>query len=104
MIWGRKMGPEAVAAFAGRVGAQLLITGHQPQEAGYATVGDRMIILASDHNQGVFLPLSLEESYDLETAVSRVQKFVALDLPAEGTGEGEGRETNVMFAGRHGSV
>jgi len=68
----------------------LLITGHQPQEAGYATVGDRMIILASDHNQGVFLPLSLEQAYDLESAASRIQKFVALDLPAAGTGEGEG--------------
>ena len=83
LVWGRKMGGEAAAAFADRVGAQLLITGHQPQESGYTVVGDRMIIIASDHNQGVFLPLSLEETYDLDTAVSRIQKFVALDLPEE---------------------
>ena len=38
----------------------------------------------------VFLPLSLEHSYDLESAAARIQKFVALDLPAAGTGEGEG--------------
>ena len=44
----------------------LLITGHQPQEAGYAVNGDRHIIIASDHNQGVFLPLSLSETYEMD--------------------------------------
>src|SRR3954468_3600751 len=88
LIWGRKMGPEAAITFAERVGAQLLIPGHQPQEAGYATVGDRMIILASDHNQGVFLPLSLSENYDLDKLVANIQKFVAMDLPEDDEGQG----------------
>lgn len=87
LVWGRKMSGDAAAAFADRVGAKLLITGHQPQESGYATIGDRMLILASDHNQGVFLPLNLGEEYDLDTAVAYIQKFVALDWPAAGEGE-----------------
>ena len=88
LVWGRKMSPQAAADFADRMGAKLLITGHQPQDAGYAVVGDRMIILASDHNQGVFLPLSLGEEYDIDTAVSRIQKFVALDLAPEPESDG----------------
>ena len=88
LVWGRKMSGEAAALFADRVDAKLLITGHQPQEAGYTTVGDRMIILASDHNQGVYLPLSLSEKYDLDKLVSQIQKFVAMDLPEEDEGQG----------------
>lgn len=88
LVWGRKMSPAAASAFADQVGAQLLITGHQPQDAGYAVNGDRHLIIASDHNQGVFVPLSLEEQYDMDTLVSRIQKFVALDLPSADESEG----------------
>ena len=80
LIWGRKMTPESAAAFAEKVGAQLLITGHQPQESGYAVNGDKQIILASDHNQGVFVPLSLTENYTMDAIVDRVQRFVTLDV------------------------
>jgi hypothetical protein len=80
LIWGRKMTPESASAFAEKVKAQLLITGHQPQEAGYAVNGDRQIILASDHNQGVFLRLSLTETYTMDALVDRLQRFVTLDV------------------------
>ena len=79
LIWGRKASPEGTAAFAEKVGADLLITGHQPQETGYAIVGDKHLILASDHNQGVFLPLSLSERYTMDALVDRLQRFIALD-------------------------
>ena len=60
--------------------AQMLITGHQPQEAGFAINGDKHLIIASDHSQGVFLPMDLSETYDIETLVGRLQKFVALSF------------------------
>ena len=47
-----------------------------------------MIILASDHNQGVYLPLSLSEEYDLNKLVRQIQKFIAMDLPEEDEGQG----------------
>jgi hypothetical protein len=74
------MTPESASAFAEKVGAQLLITGHQPQETGYAVNGDKQLILASDHNQGVFLPLSLSERYTMDALVDRVQRFISLDV------------------------
>ena len=82
LVWGRKTSPAGLAAFADRVGAKLLIAGHQPQEAGYAVVGDRLLIIASDHNQGVFVSADLDEDYDMDRLVERVQKFVALDVGA----------------------
>lgn len=80
LIWGRNMGPETVDKFAEKVGANLLITGHQPQEMGYGTNGERHLILASDHNHGVFLPIDLSAQYDIETLVGLLTKFVALDV------------------------
>lgn len=83
LIWGRKATPTGVAEFAEKVGARILITGHQPQEMGYAINGDQHLIIASDHNQGVFLPLSLSEQYEMSDLVGRLTKFVAIGLENE---------------------
>jgi hypothetical protein len=80
LIWGRHMSPATVDKFAEKVGADLILTGHQPQEMGHATNGDKHLILASDHNQGVFLPIDLSQKYDLDALVPRLHKFVALDV------------------------
>jgi hypothetical protein len=80
LIWGRNITPAGATAFMQKVHAKMIITGHQPQEMGYAINGQHHLIIASDHNQGVFLPLDLSEEYDVETLVSRLQKFVALAL------------------------
>lgn len=79
LIWGRNISPEAAGAFAERVGAQILITGHQPQERGFLVNGDHHLILASEHNQGVFLPIDLSTSYDMLHLMRRIKRFVALD-------------------------
>src|SRR5690606_34483673 len=78
LIWGRNMAPATAAKFADNVGAQIIITGHQPQETGYAVNGDRHLIVASDHNQGVFLPIDLSQTYTIDELVDRLNKFVAL--------------------------
>ncbi|MFN4242338.1 MAG: metallophosphoesterase [Tepidisphaerales bacterium] len=80
LIWGRRTGPAGVERFLSRVGAQLLITGHQPQEMGFATNGDRHLIIASDHNHGVFLPLDLSASYTIDQLVERLVKCAEVDL------------------------
>jgi hypothetical protein len=58
----------------------LLVTGHQPQETGYAVNGDHHLILASEHSQGVFLPIDLRKTYDMPGLVNSIRKFVALDV------------------------
>jgi hypothetical protein len=83
LIWGRGMSPDTVDKFLQHVEADIVITGHQPQEMGYAVNGDKHLILASDHNQGVFLPIDLSRRYTIDQLVSRLTKFVALDLDAD---------------------
>jgi len=78
LIWGRNVSPVGVTAFAQKVRADLIITGHQPQESGYLVNGQQHLILASDHNQGVFLPLELGRDYAMPEVVRRIKKFVAM--------------------------
>ena len=74
--------PAGVEHFAEKMNARLIVTGHQPQDTGYALNGDQHLIIASDHSQGVFLPLSLSDRYDMEELVGRLKKFVSIDLDA----------------------
>jgi hypothetical protein len=80
LIWGRNMSPATAAKFADGVYTKILVTGHQPQESGYAVNGEQHLILASDHSQGVFLPLELDKPYDMPRLLKRIRKFVALDV------------------------
>jgi len=80
LIWGRNMSPPAVEIFAGKVSAKIIITGHQPQESGFAVNGPRHLIIASDHNQGVYLPVKCSDEYTIEDLVGRLNKFIALDI------------------------
>jgi hypothetical protein len=80
LIWGRNMSPETVDKFAEKVSAKVIINGHQPQEYGHKVNGDKQLIIASDHNQGVFLPIDLAQEYTIDDLVGRLHKFVALDV------------------------
>ena len=78
LVWGRFQTAEAVERFARRVGAKLFIVGHTPQEMGYLRVG-RMLILASDHAHGVFLPIDLGRTYTGDELEAGVRKYVSVD-------------------------
>jgi hypothetical protein len=80
LIWGRGVTPAGVDQFLEKVNAGMVITGHQPQESGFHANGEKHLIIASDHNQGVFLPLDLSVQYTMQELVERLQKFVALDV------------------------
>jgi hypothetical protein len=79
LIWGRGMGDDTAAKFADHMNAKIVITGHQPQEFGYFVNADRHLILASDHNQGVFLPVDLQGDYDMASLTSRIKRFLRVD-------------------------
>jgi hypothetical protein len=83
LIWGRGVTPAGVDQFLAHVGASIVVTGHQPQDTGFLANGDKHLIIASDHNQGVFLPLDLSVQYTMDELVGRLQKFVALDFPED---------------------
>jgi hypothetical protein len=80
LIWGRHVTPAGVAQFAEKMGSNIFITGHQPQEMGYGVNGDQHLIIASDHNQGVVLQMDMTQTYDVPTLVTRLKKFVAMDI------------------------
>jgi hypothetical protein len=77
LLWGRFHSAEMVERFAERLGVECFIIGHTPQEGGHTTVG-RLIILASEHNHGVFLPIDLGRHYTVEQLESNIRKFVSL--------------------------
>ncbi len=79
LIWGRGMSPESVDVFLANVAATTVVTGHQTQEMGYAVNGDHHLIVASEHNQGVFLPVDTSASYTSEQLAERLEKFVAIE-------------------------
>jgi hypothetical protein len=81
LIWGRNITPEGVDKFLEKVNAKVIVTGHQPQEMGYLINGEKHLIIASDHNQGVFLPIDLAQEYTVEELAERLTKFVAVELP-----------------------
>jgi hypothetical protein len=78
LVWGRYHSPDVVAYFARQLGVQAFIVGHTPQEMGYAIVGP-MIILASDHAHGTFLPIDLSRAYTLAELEQAIRKFVSVE-------------------------
>ena len=77
LLWGRFHSAETVERFAERLGVECFIIGHTPQEGGHTTVG-RLIILASEHNHGAFLPIDLSRHYTIKELESKIRKFVSL--------------------------
>ena len=81
LIWGRGITETGVATFAEKVNAKLIVTGHESQESGFLVNNDRHLIVASDHNRGVFVPISLVDEPTMEDVQSRIKRFVAVELP-----------------------
>lgn len=79
MVWGRRHPISLLDHIAQTLGAEIFITGHQPQEEGHAVIGERMLIVASDHNHGVFVPIDLRrKSYTMADLVKSVRKYVSV--------------------------
>jgi hypothetical protein len=78
MVWGRRYTVEQFNVLSQMLEADIFVTGHQPQEMGYALVFDRLIILASDHNHGSFLPFDLSKKQTAQDLIRNIRKFVAV--------------------------
>ncbi|MFQ5502980.1 MAG: hypothetical protein ACE5EQ_11885, partial [Phycisphaerae bacterium] len=78
LVWGRRYTREQIEELAEALEVDLFICGHQPQETGYDVVHDRLIILASDHNHGVFLPFDLSKRHTVDNLVGSIRKFVEI--------------------------
>lgn len=61
LAWGRRQSPDVLSKLSETLGVNLFICGHQPQETGYQVIDGRLLIIASDHNHGVFVPFDLSK-------------------------------------------
>lgn len=78
LVWGRYHTPPALDAFARRLDVDLFVIGHTPQEDGFRVTG-RLMIIASEHNHGCFLPINLNRSYTIEEIQAALRKFVSVE-------------------------
>jgi len=79
LVWGRYQSEAHLESLAKALDVDLFICGHQPQEDGYAVVHDRLIILASDHNHGVFLPFDLRREMTLSRLEGLIRPLAAIE-------------------------
>lgn len=78
LVWGRRHTPALLEKLAEAWDVRLFIIGHQPQEMGYTVQNGRLLILASDNDHGVMLPVDCSRQYDLEALTKRIIPCVAV--------------------------
>ncbi len=80
LVWGRRHTPELLDRLAAYYDVKHFIIGHQPQEFGYTIEHGRLIILATDNNHGVFLPIDCSKKYDIAALEKRIVPCAGVDL------------------------
>ena len=79
LVWGRYQPESVVAAMREWFDVDYFLCGHQPQETGFDVLHSRVIILASDHNHGVFLPFDLSKPATLESLTTHIRPLASLE-------------------------
>jgi len=72
MVWGRNHKQPTADALAKAWDCKQFLLGHQPADMGFEPQGDTMLILASNHNHGVALPIDLSRAYDQEQLIEAI--------------------------------
>jgi hypothetical protein len=75
MTWGRKQNPEQLAALAATWGVKVFIAGHAAVPEGAVAAGPQLVLINSDHDRGVVLPVQLASE------ISNAQDLVLLIVP-----------------------
>ncbi len=79
LVWGRRHDEALLDALSKAWDVDQFVVGHQPQAWGHEVMFDRLLVLASDHNHGVFLPIDLGRRYTTAELESRVRKFAGVE-------------------------
>ena len=58
--------------------SDIFVCGHQGQDTGFGTIGDKMLIVDSSHNHGTFLQIDLSRQYTLEDLVNAVRPLASI--------------------------
>jgi hypothetical protein len=65
LVWGRHQTAEILEQLGKAWWADVFICGHQQQDAGFAVVEPKLLIVDSSHNLGTLVHLDLAKAYDL---------------------------------------
>jgi len=75
LVWGRDYQEENAAAFARLVGAEIVITGHEPCVQGYLVPNSRQIILDCSGNQACYVMLPTTGKLSQQEIVQRIKSL-----------------------------
>lgn len=78
LVWGRYQTAEVLDQLARDLDVDWFICGHQPQEDGYEVLHGRLVIIASDHNHGVFIPIDLSKSYSMDSLLKAMRPLASV--------------------------
>ena len=78
LVWGRYQSQELCDKLAAAWDVNLFVCGHQPAEMGYEMMTRTLMILASNHEHGMALPLDLSKKYDMDKLVELLVPLAAM--------------------------
>lgn len=81
MIWGRGYDDEQLEDLVERWGVNLFILGHEHAPEGAMLVEPNALVLSSDHERGVYLPIDLERPPAIRECLERVVPLGGSDAP-----------------------
>lgn len=73
MVWGRGYDAESLEDLVERWGVRMFILGHEHAPQGVTFVPPCALVLNSDHERGVYLPIDLDDPPDVATAAGLVR-------------------------------
>jgi hypothetical protein len=77
MVWGRGYDADLLEDLVERWGINLFILGHEKVDEGAMVVEPNAVVLNSDHERGVYLPIDLEKPPRAREALGMVQRLGA---------------------------
>ena len=75
MVWGRGYDHDQLEDLVERWGVNLFVLGHETVESGVKLVEPNAVVLNSDHDRGVYLPIDLAEPPSPAEAIARVVRL-----------------------------
>jgi len=78
LSWGRYQTQQVCEALSESLGVDVFITGHQPAEMGYELMTPTLMILASNHEHGMALPVDLSKRYNMDKLVESLVPLAAI--------------------------
>ena len=76
--WGRHQKKEVIEKFAKMLNVKIFIVGHQPQEQGFDSSQEGIIIIASDHSHGVFMKFNCNTKYSQQQLAETIVPLASI--------------------------